>query len=373
MSPRPKPLLSEFVWGITVAGLATGVCQLMSKRFELADLIMVYLLGVVVVSTRFSLFPSIFTTLLSAVAFDVFFIPPKLSFAVFDPKHLVTLGVMLFVAITISGLTEQARRHADAAHRAEAEVRTERLRSLLLSSVSHDLRTPLAAIMGATSTMLDDEATLAPAARRDLTEAVYEESSRLHRLLTNLLYMTRLESSAVELKKEWQPVEEVIGAALTRLESRLRDRQVVTRLPERVTSAPLDGVLIEQVLVNLLENALRYTPVGSPIEISAIETAKAVIIEVADRGPGISVGDEERIFEQFHRAGPKKADGGVGLGLTISSAILRAHGGRIWVEHRVGGGAAFRFDLPREGAGPPLGHAGRLPEVPGEKGRSDEP
>ena len=133
--PRPKPVLAEFVWGVVVAGLATGACQLMSSRFELADLVMVYLLGVVVVSTRFSLYPSVFTALLSAVAFDVFFIPPKLSFAIFDPKHLVTLGVMLFVAITISGLTEQARRHADTAHRAEAEARTERLRSLLLSSV----------------------------------------------------------------------------------------------------------------------------------------------------------------------------------------------------------------------------------------------
>jgi two-component system sensor histidine kinase KdpD len=156
------------------------------------------------------------------------------------------------------------------------------------------------------------------------------------------------------------------------LESRLRDRQVSTHLSEGVMSAPLDGVLIEQVLVNLLENALRYTPVGTPIEISAFETDKAVTIEVADRGPGILPGDEEKIFEQFHRAGRKKADGGVGLGLTISSAILRAHGGRIWVEPRKGGGAAFRFELPREGAAPPVGNAGRLPEV-GEKGRFDEP
>jgi two-component system sensor histidine kinase KdpD len=117
-------------------------------------------------------------------------------------------------------------------------------------------------------------------------------------------------------------------------------------------------------LVNLVENALRYTPVDSPIEISAMETDKAVTIEVADRGPGIPKGAEQKIFEQFYRAGPKKNDGGVGLGLTISSAILRAHGGRIWVEPRPGGGAAFRFELPREGTGPAEGDRGRLPEVP---------
>jgi len=368
-SPLKLPA-REFFWGAVVAGLATGVCQAMSTWFELADLIMVYLLGVVVASIRFGIYPSIFTAVLSALAFDFFFIPPKLSFAIFDPKHLVTFGVMLLVAVTISGLTERARRHADEAHRLEEEARIERLRSLLLSSVSHDLRTPLAAIMGATSTMLDDEATLAPAARRDLTQTVYEEASRLHRLLTNLLYMTRLESRSVELRKEWQPVEEVIGAALTRLEPRLRERRVETRLSNPVTSVPLDSVLIEQVLINLLENALRYTPVESPIEIAAFETEGAVTIEVADRGPGIPEGHEQRIFEQFYR-GARKADGGVGLGLTISHAIVRAHGGRMWVERREGGGAAFRFELPRDGAAPE--EADRLPELASEKGRPDEP
>jgi two-component system, OmpR family, sensor histidine kinase KdpD len=369
---RATPVPGEFAWGAAVAALATAVSHAMSARFELADLIMVYLLGVVVVSTRFSLYPSIFTAVISSLAFEFFFIPPKWSFAILDPKHLVTFGVMLFAAITTSGLTERARRHAEQAHRAEAEARTERLRSLLLSSVSHDLRTPLAAIMGAASTMLDDEATLAAPTRRDLTQMVFEEASRLHRLLTNLLYMTRLESSSVRLRKEWQPIEEVIGAALTRLEARLRDRQVITHLTDRVMSAPFDGVLIEQVLINLVENALRYTPVESPIEISAFETDRAVTIEVADRGPGIPAGQEEKIFEQFYRSEKSKSDGGVGLGLSISSAILRAHGGRIWVENRQGGGAAFRLELPREGAAPRLGEADRLPEVRGGETRAGE-
>jgi two-component system sensor histidine kinase KdpD len=365
-------LAMEFVWSVLVVGLATGLCELLYQRFELADLIMVYLLGVVIASTRFSLYPSIATALVSVLAFDFFFLPPRYSLAIFDPKSFVTFGVMLFVAITTSGVTERARRHADEAMRAEGEARNERLRSLLLSSVSHDLRTPLAAIMGAASTMLDDEATLEDATRHDLTQTIYEESARLHRLLTNLLYMTRLESRSVELKKEWQPIEEVIGAALTRLEPRLRDRQVVTRLAEPVMSAPFDGVLIEQVLINLIENALRYTPANAPIEISAFAKENAVMIEVADRGPGIPAGEEEKIFEQFYRASRKKADGGIGLGLTISSAILRAHGGRIWVERREGGGAAFRFELPREGAGPPMVEGDRLPEVANYKERSDK-
>src|SRR5438046_7321780 len=123
-------------------------------------------------------------------------------------------------------------------------------------------------------------------------------------------------------------------AALTHLELRLRDREVITHLPEKLTSAPFDGALIEQVLVNLIENALRYTPKESPIEISAVANESLVTIEVADRGPGVVPGQEERIFEKFHRSDRGRADGGVGLGLTICTGILRAHGGRIWVENR---------------------------------------
>ena len=153
--------------------------------------------------------------------------------------------------------------------------------------------------MGAASTMLDDDASLDSETRHDLTQAIFEESERLQRLLTNLLHMTRLEAGPVQIRKDWQPIEEVIGAALTRLELRLRDRQVTTHLPEKLTSAPFDGALIEQVLVNLIENALRYTPQASPIEISAVASEEMVTIEVADRGPGIGPGQEDKIFENF--------------------------------------------------------------------------
>ena len=207
MSPS-RPV--EYAWGIAAVAACTAVCQLMFPHFQLADLIMVYLLGVVTVSTRFGLYPSIFTAIASVLSFDFFFIPPRFSFTIFGPKHLVTLFVMLFAAVVTSGLTERARRKADDAHRAQAQVESERLRSLLLSSISHDLRTPLSAIMGAASTLLDDDATLDRDTRRDLTQTVFEESERLHRLLTNLLHMTRLEAGPVQIRKEWQPIEEVI-------------------------------------------------------------------------------------------------------------------------------------------------------------------
>jgi two-component system sensor histidine kinase KdpD len=194
--------------------------------------------------------------------------------------------------------------------------------------------------------------TLEPATRVELAQTAYDEAVRLNRLLGNLLDMTRLESGALRVHKEWQPLEEVIGAALTRLEDRLRDHPVTTALPPDLPSAPLDSVLIEQVLINLLENAIKYTPPHSPIELSATGARDIVTVTLADRGPGIPSGDEQRIFDKFYRARSGNGSGGVGLGLTICRGIVEAHGGRLWVENRPGGGAAFRFTLPLEGAPP---------------------
>ncbi len=153
----------------------------------------------------------------------------------------------------------------------EAQVRaeTERLRGLLLSSVSHDLRTPLAAITGAASSLLEGEGSLDHATRRDLAESIVDETERLSRMVSNLLNMMRIESGAIAVHKDWQPVEEVVGAALNHMERHLRSRPVRIEVPDGLPLVPLDGILIEQVLMNLVENALKYTPAESAIEISA--------------------------------------------------------------------------------------------------------
>ena len=243
---------------------------------------------------------------------------------------------------------------AEEAQRAQVDVETERLRNALLSSVSHDLRTPLAAITGAASTLLEDQAGIAPETRVELTETIYEEADRLNRLVRNLLDMTRLQSGALRVAKEWHPLEEIVGAALSRLEPRLRGRRVSTEVPADLPLVPLDGVLIEQVFVNLLENALKYTPRDSPIEIAASRRDREVVVDVGDRGPGLPSGEEERIFDKFHRVPARALPGGVGLGLTVCRGIVTAHGGRIWAENRPGGGAVFRFSIPLEGTPPPV-------------------
>jgi two-component system, OmpR family, sensor histidine kinase KdpD len=258
-------------------------------------------------------------------------------------------------------------RLAREAQQVRLESERERLRSTLLSSVSHDLRTPLAAVEGAATALLDDEAALDAAARRELLETIKEEAERLNRRVRNLLDMTRLEAGAVTVRKEWQPLEEVVGAALTQLDERLRHRKVDVEIRDGLRLVPLDAVLIEQVLVNLLENALRYSPAQAPLAVRAAPGLTEVLVEVADNGPGVPSGDEERVFERFYRGAGQAGAGGVGLGLAICRAIVDAHGGRIWVENRRGGGASFRFTLPLEGQPPEP-----LAEPPGPASGEDD-
>jgi len=249
------------------------------------------------------------------------------------------------------------------AQQEQVEAEAERLRTALLSSLSHDMRTPLGAITGAASSLLEDRGALAEAARRDLLTTILEEAQRMNRLIANLLDMIRVETGALEVQRDWQPLEEVVGVALIRLEERLRGRPVAVALPPDLPLLWADGLLLEQVFVNLLENAAKYTPDGTPVEISAAAADGQVTVSVADRGPGFPAGEEGRVFDKFYRVpGAPTAGGGVGLGLTICRGILTAHGGRIWAENRPGGGAVFRFTLPL---------AGRPPEgVPGEPAAS---
>jgi two-component system sensor histidine kinase KdpD len=240
------------------------------------------------------------------------------------------------------------------AQQVRVEAEREQLRNTLLSSVSHDLRTPLATITGAASTLVGDGEELEPAARRELAQSICDEAERLNRRVRDLLDMTRLESRAVQLRLEWQPVEEVVGAALARMERPLAGRDVTARLDPDLPLVAFDAVLIEQVLVNLLENAVKYSPPGTPIQVSACVTPGEVVVSVADRGPGIPPGQEDRVFQKFYRAPETGRGDGVGLGLAVCRAALDAHGGRIWVDNTPGGGAAFRFALPVRGTPPAM-------------------
>jgi two-component system, OmpR family, sensor histidine kinase KdpD len=243
-------------------------------------------------------------------------------------------------------------RLAAEARNAELRAKTEETRSALLSAVSHDLRTPLASITGAATALRDDPG-LGSNTRDELVESICEETERLERLVANLLDMTRLEAGPVLLKPDWIPLEEMVGSALTRLERQLGDRSIQIDLPEKLPLLSVDPVLFEQVFVNLLENAARYTPAGSPLEIESRRLDDSVMIEIRDSGPGFAPGTEERVFEKFFR-GEHAGKSGAGLGLPICRAIVEAHGGSIRAENRATGGGIVRILLPIDGRGPSL-------------------
>jgi two-component system sensor histidine kinase KdpD len=494
--PRPRrPAATDwrpYAQSVAIVAAASVVAWVMFPLFQLSNIIMTYLLGVIVVATRHGRGPSLLASLLSVAAFDFFFVPPYLTFAVSDAEYLITFVVMLLVAFVISSLTVRIRAQAEAArereqqtgalyamsrefasargidvllniarrhisevfrsqvvlflpdaedrlaprgeaqfdvdsneiavsrwvyeHRhaaglgtttlpgaralyvpllaprgpvgvlgvrplsthefdaperlheletfanqtalaierarlaeeaqgAQVQAEAERLRNSLLTSVSHDLRTPLTTISGAVGTVLDSGPRLADEARRELLDSAREEAEQLNRLVGNLLEMTRIESGALQPKQEWHALEEVVGAALQRLHRRLGQRAVTTRIPPDLPLVLMDDVLIEQVLVNLLDNAIKYTPPESPIAIIATATDQAITVEVTDRGPGLPPGEENRIFERFYRVSPE-TERGVGLGLAICKAIVEAHGGRIWAHNVPGSGVAFLFTLP---------------------------
>ncbi len=502
-APAAAPRSSWRGYGLALGVVAacSAVDGLMLPYFGLANLIMVYLLGVLVVSAMTSRGPAVLASVASVAAFDFLFVPPRLSFSVSDTQYLVTFGIMLGVALLISNLTTRVREQAEAARArerrtaalyavsracasagetyqvvrmaarqvgevleaeatvllphgdrrlavaspdaapvapgapelpvaqwvfdhgqraglgtetlpgsqalclplpgargtvgviaarprargrpfdpeqvrlleafasqialavertnlaaeaqvAELEAEAERMRSSLLSSVSHDLRTPLAALTGASSTLLRSGGSLPLAARDELLVSIHEEAQRLDRFVGNLLDMTRLEGGAIKARKEWQPVDEVIGAALARLDERLAGREVRTDVPASLPLVPLDTALVEQALVNLLENVLNHTPAGSPVEVVARREGDGVAIEVADRGSGLLTGEEDRVFDKFYRGPGANSGGGVGLGLAICRAIAAVHGGTARAANRPGGGATFSLWFPVEGEPP---------------------
>ncbi|MBI4502570.1 MAG: sensor histidine kinase KdpD [Gemmatimonadetes bacterium] len=271
-----------------------------------------------------------------------------------DPARFQEPGqiTLLETFVSQAGLALERAVLADRAQHEQVEIEAERLRTALLSSVSHDLRTPLGSITGAASSLLEDRGTLPERTRRELLQSILHESQRMNRLIGNLLDMIKLESGSLQVQKEWQPLEETVGIALIRLGERISDHPVTVSLPPDLPLVPVDAVLMEQVFINLLENAVKYTPVGTPIEVSANAADGFVIVHVADRGPGLVPGDENRIFNKFYRSPGTSDAAGAGLGLTICRGIITAHGGSMWAENRPGGGAVFHFTLPLSGPPP---------------------
>jgi two-component system, OmpR family, sensor histidine kinase KdpD len=245
--------------------------------------------------------------------------------------------------------------YVEIAQDALVNMESERLRNSLLSAISHDLRTPLTSIVGFAS-VLEERAK--GEASHELAQAIHEEALRMSGLVTNLLDMARLQAGAIRLNRQWSMLEETIGAALATSRRTLAGRSVQVRVPQNLPLLELDAVLMERLFANLLENAAKYTPPGTPVHISANEEGKFVRVFIDDEGPGVPSGAPNRLFDKFTRGEKESALPGIGLGLAICRAIVEAHGGQIGAENRVDAegrvlGARFWFTLPASDAPPP--------------------
>jgi two-component system sensor histidine kinase KdpD len=494
---RARPDWTGYAMSALVCAAAAAIAAPLHNVFELANIVMVFLLAVVLVAVRWGRGPAVLAAFLSVAGFDFLYVPPRFSFNVSDVQYLLTFGVMLVVALVIGQLTAvlrwqarvatqreervgalyqmsrdlsgalmpeqiaeiaarflraefdagaallvaddndrvqppvplpqlpagvdtgiaqwafdhaeaaglgtntlpaagilylplkapmrmrgvlaieprtaaplagpEARRlletcasllaislerihYVDVARSTTVQMESERLRHSLLAAISHDLRTPLAALVGMADA-LDAE----PSAERraELARTLREAARRMGSQVSNLRDMARLQSGQVHLHRQWLPLEEAVGSALRALEGTLDADRVRTRLPPDLPMLHVDPMLFERVLCNLLENAAKFAPPGTPIEIGATAGEDGVRITVDDVGPGLPKQREEAIFEMFERGRKEGSTPGVGLGLAICRAIVEAHGGRIGGATRPGGGARFTIELPRAEA-PPL-------------------
>jgi two-component system sensor histidine kinase KdpD len=260
----------------------------------------------------------------------------------------------------IIGLALECDRLAEHAREARLAAASEQLRNALLSSVSHDLRTPLAAITGSATTLVDEGPGLDPATREELARTIADEAERMHAQVSNLLDLSRLEGGAVRVNAVPCAVEEVVGSALQARQRRLVGRHLTVDIPGDCPPVLLDPVLFHTVLTNLLDNAIDYGGDG-PLTISARPGFDTVVLAVADRGPGMAADELDRVFEKFHRGSASRGRRGIGLGLAICRTIIEAHGGRISAANRPDGGALLAMNLPMAGPAPVPSESG-LPQ-----------
>jgi two-component system sensor histidine kinase KdpD len=486
---------ARYGWALVTTLICSAIAFALYPYFELANLVMVYLLGVTVAGLRFGRGPAVMTAILNVAAFDFFFVPPRFSFAVSDVQYLLTFSVMLIVALVIanlvasvrqqtrvagarerrtallyamsrelaatrgtSGMARAAVRHvaevfqcnavvllpdaegkllyprdrpldksfrsadlavaqwvadhskqaglgtdtlpaakglymplgderqrlgvlavhpsnprrvllpeqrhlletfagqiglalerarlAEVAEAAGLAAERESLRNTLLASISHDLRTPLAVMAGAGGTLAEHGAKLDEATRFLLARSVETKAREMSELVSNVLDLMRFESGQVVLRRDWETLDDLVGAALLRVEARLAGNSVDVRIAPDLPPVHVDATLIAQVFANLFDNVAKYTPTGTRVSVSAAEDGPFVRVVVEDDGPGLPPGDPARLFDKFQRGSGEGPVVGVGLGLAICQAIVRAHGGEIEAHRRAGAGARFEFTLP---------------------------
>lgn len=345
MSPLPIRFSRiRYPLAIAFCALLTLAILPLRSQLDLANIVMIFLLAVFLVAVHLGRGPAVLTAFLSVAAFDLFFVHPYLSFGVDDAQYLVTFAVMLAVGLVASQQAAQLVARTAEAKAREHAIATEKLRASILSSISHDLRTPLTSLIGLANSLAERRAEL-PAEVGETAGIIRDQAHAMHRMVSNLLEMARLQSGRIVLNQQWQPFEDIVGSSLRLLGDLLARRRLAIDLPADLPLVRFDAVLLERVLCNLLENAAKYAPPEAAIRIAArVETAE-LAVTVCNAGSAFPPDRLEGLFEPFARGAPEAAVPGTGIGLALCRAIVAAHGGMIAAANRAGE-ACVRFTLP---------------------------
>lgn len=340
MKTRPNTnKIYPYLMSVGLVFVMTLLGGFVKKSLEPANLVMLYLLAVVIVAIRWGQGPAIVTSILSVLSFDFFLIPPYLTLSVDRIQYVFTFIGLLIVGLVISTLASKMREQI-------IQRQTEKLQTALLSSISHDLRTPLVSITGALTSLLDSNSNLSDAARKELLETAHEESARLNRLVGNLLDMTRMEAGALRISRKPCELRDVLGASLEQLRKEIGIRNIRIDIPGDFPEVRMDFSFMMKAFLNLIDNALKYSPQDAPIDIKAALIRDKIKIEIKDQGFGIPKGDLARIFDKFYRVERPQQVTGTGLGLSICKGIVEAHGGEIAAQNNPDKGATFAITLP---------------------------
>ena len=347
VSPAPSLApLKEYISAVIGVAALTIACWLLTPLTGYGAISLIFLLGVLLAGMVLNRGPVLLVAALSALSWNFLFIPPLFTLHIAKLEDALTFATYFIIAITVGSLTAQLKAREHLAAQVQLAQESERLRKTLLDCVSHELKTPLAAI-GAASQELSRLAPKIqdPQMLKDLASEIRDGSRRLNRVVDNLLDMNRLESGVIRPKREWCDVRELLESAVDIERESINERDIRLDVPEEIPLALVDHTLIEQAVAKLLANAGSHTPARLPIEIDAEYTNDHLLISVSDRGPGIPIEATERLFEKFYR-GDNRKTGGLGLGLSIARGLIEAHGGRLTAENRDGGGARFTIRLP---------------------------
>jgi two-component system, OmpR family, sensor histidine kinase KdpD len=309
-----------------------------------------YVLAVTAAATLGGLWAGLASSVISFLGLNFFFTRPYHTFVVTKPEDLIALIVFLLVSATIGTLIStavaqrvRAENREREAHDARQDAETNRTRAALFSSVTHDLRTPLASITASVTGLQSAEANLSAEDRRELLGTIRQEAERLNRMVGNLLDLSRMRAGSFEPSMSTAGIDEVVASVVGRLDPLIRNHDIVVDLPDDLPDVRMDVVQIDQVLTNLIENAARFAPNGTAIAVEASALDHLVQLRVKDHGPGIASQEREKVFEPFVRGAGSP---GTGLGLAISRAVVDGHHGRIWIESTTPHGTTIVVELP---------------------------